>query len=105
MRDRIDLDRNAHWDTGCNCVVGSDPQYRVSPRVVIIPTYDPAIMAAGPQHGANINLKIVSFIGFFLEGMQGKDVVGRVTPGSGVMDGNAGPGPNGIFPAVIRLVQ
>ncbi|HKB10626.1 MAG TPA: pilus assembly protein TadG-related protein [Vicinamibacterales bacterium] len=105
MRDRIDLDRNAHWDTGCNCVVGSDPQYRVSPRIVIIPTYDPAIMAAGPQHGANIDLKIVSFIGFFLEDMQGNDVVGRVTPVSGVMDGNAGPGPNGIFPALIRLVQ
>jgi hypothetical protein len=62
-------------------------------------------MAAGPQHGRNINLKIVSFIGFFLEEMQGNDVVGRVIPVAGVMDGSAGPAPNGIFPAVIRLVQ
>jgi hypothetical protein len=103
MRDRIALDPNAHWEVGCNCVQGSNS--RISPRVVIIPTYDPVVMAAGPQHGRNINLQIVSFIGFFLEDMQGNDVVGRVTPVAGVIDGNAGPAPNGVFPAVIRLVQ
>jgi Putative Flp pilus-assembly TadE/G-like len=102
MRDRINLDPNAHWDIGCSCVQGSNS--RISPRIVIIPTYDPVIMAAGPQHGSNINLQIVSFIGFFLEDMQGNDVVGRVTPVTGVMDGS-GPAPNGVFPAVIRLVQ
>src|SRR6476660_3089362 len=103
MRDRIGLDPNAHWDVGCNCVQGSNS--RISPRIVIIPTYDPAIMAAGPQHGRNIDLHIVSFIGFFLEDMQGNDVVGRVTPVNGIIDGDLGPAPNGAFPAVIRLVQ
>jgi hypothetical protein len=103
MRDRINLDSNAHWDTGCNCVQGSNS--RISPRIVIIPTYDPVVMAAGPQHGANIDLQIVSFIGFFLEDMQGNNVVGRITPVTGVIDGDLGPAPNGAFPAVIRLVQ
>jgi len=103
MADRIALDPNAHWDTGCNCVQGSNS--RVSPRVVIIPTYDPVVFANGPAHGRNIDLQIVSFIGFFLEDMRGNDVVGRVTPVGGIFDGNAGPGPNGIFPRVIRLVQ
>jgi len=103
MRDRIDLDRGARWDIGCNCVQGSNS--RISPRIVIIPTYDPVVMAAGPQHGRNIDLRVVSFIGFFLEDMRGNDVVGRITPVTGVIDGNAGPAPNGVFPAVIRLVQ
>jgi hypothetical protein len=62
-------------------------------------------MAAGPQHGRNIDLHIVSFIGFFLEDMQGNDVVGRITPVNGIIDGDLGPAPNGAFPAVIRLVQ
>jgi Flp pilus assembly protein TadG len=109
MADRIALDPGAHWvgspAGGCNCVEGGNPDFHVSPRIVVIPTYDPVVMAAGPQHGRNINLKIVSFIGFFLEEMQGNDVVGRVIPVAGVMDGSAGPAPNGIFPAVIRLVQ
>ena len=103
MRDRIALDSNAHWDTGCNCVQGSNS--RISPRIVIIPTYDPVVFANGAAHGRNIDLQIVSFIGFFLEDMRGNDVVGRVTPVTGVIDGDFGPAPNGAFPAVIRLVQ
>jgi hypothetical protein len=108
MADRIALDPGARWDggpgIGCNCVVGGNPDFRVSPRIVVIPTYDPAIMAAGPQHGRNINLKIVSFIGFFLDAMHGNDVTGHIIPVAGVMDGS-GPAPIGAFPAVIRLVQ
>jgi len=103
MRDRINLDSNAHWDTGCNCVQGSNS--RISPRIVIIPTYDPQVFADGRSHGRNLDLQIVSFIGFFLEDMRGNDVVGRVTPVTGVIDGDLGPAPNGAFPAVIRLVQ
>jgi hypothetical protein len=103
MRDRIALDSNAHWDIGCNCVQGSNS--RISPRIVIIPTYDPVVFADGKAHGKNLDLQIVSFIGFFLEDMNGNDVVGRITPVTGVLDGNLGPAPNGAFPAVIRLVQ
>jgi len=103
MADRIALDPNAYWSPDCNCVQGSNS--RVSPRVVIIPTYDPVVFANGPAHGKNLDLQIVSFIGFFLEDMRGNDVVGRITPVGGIFDGNAGPGPNGIFPRVIRLVQ
>jgi len=103
MADRIALDPSAHWDVGCNCVQGSNS--RISPRIVVIPTYDPVVFSNGAQHGKNIALQIVSFIGFFLEDMVGGEVRGRVTPVAGVIDGNAGPAPNGVFPAVIRLVQ
>ena len=103
MADRIALDPNAHWNVSCNCVQGSNS--RVSPRVVIIPTYDPVVFANGAAHGKNIDLQIVSFIGFFLEDMKGNDVVGRVTPVGGIIAANKGPAPTGMFPAVIRLVQ
>lgn len=103
-QDLIDLDPNAHWDTYCNCVQGSAFGSH-SPRVVVIPVYDPIVFANGPQQGKNIDLKFNNFIGFFIEPMQGNQVVGRITPVNGLFDGNAGPAPAGAFPRVIRLVQ
>jgi Flp pilus assembly protein TadG len=103
MRDRIGLDPNAYWNTVCNCVQGSNS--RISPRIVIIPTYDPVVFANGASHGRNLSLQLVSFIGFFLEDMRGNDVVGRITPVGGVMARNRGPAPIGTFPRVIQLVQ
>ena len=39
-------DQGAHWDTGCNCVKGSS--YRVSPRIRIVPLYNPVVVRGGP---------------------------------------------------------
>ena len=103
MQDLIDLDPNAYWDTSCNCVQGS--AFAKSPRVVVIPVYDPVAMAEGQQHGKGITLTVVNFIGFFIEPMQGGTVVGRITPVAGVVDGNAGAAPPAAFPRVIRLVE
>ncbi|MCU1383288.1 MAG: hypothetical protein JWL71_1985 [Acidobacteria bacterium] len=101
--DLVAKDPNAVWDTSCNCVKGS--AFGKSPRVVIIPVYDPVVFANGAQHGKNIDLKIANYIGFFIEQMQGNEVVGRITPVGGVLDGSLGPAPAGAFPKVIRLVQ
>jgi hypothetical protein len=101
--DLVAKDPNAVWDMSCNCVQHS--AFGTSPRVVIIPVYDPVVFAAGPQHGKNINLKIANFIGFFIETMNGNEVKGRITPVGGVFAGNLGPAPAGSFPKVIRLVQ
>jgi len=103
--DLVAKDPNAKWNTTCNCVQGSDPKFKTSPRVVIIPVYDPVVFAAGPQHGKNIALKIANFIGFFIEEMTGNEVKGRITPVGGVLDDSLGPAPVGAFPKVIRLVQ
>jgi hypothetical protein len=100
----IDQDPNAYWDTTCNCVKGSAFGGR-SPRIVIIPVYDPVVFANGPQHGKNIDLQIVNFVGFFIEPMQAGQVTGRITPVLGLLDGNAGPAPAAAFPMAIRLVQ
>ena len=104
--DLVNQDPGAYWDTTCNCVQGSDPKFGgKSPRVVVIPVYDPVAFADGQQHGKGITLDIVNFIGFFIEPMNGSDVRGRITPVAGLVDGNAGPAPSGSFPVSIRLVQ
>jgi hypothetical protein len=103
VNDLIAKDPNAYWDEGCDCVKGS--AYAKSPRVAVIPVYDPVFYATGKQNGANASLKIANYIGFFLVGMQGGEVIGRITPVAGVLAGNAGPAPDGAFPKVIRLVQ
>lgn len=101
--DLVAKDPNAFWDLACNCVKGS--AFGTSPRVVVIPLYDPAFYATGQQNGRNADLKIANYLGFFIEKMQGNEVVGRVTPVGGVFAGNAGPAPAGAFPKVVRLVQ
>jgi hypothetical protein len=101
--DRIAQDPNAYWDTDCNCVKGS--AFGVSPRVVVVPLYDPQYYADGKANGKGAALKVANYLGFFLEEMQGNEVVGRIAPVTGVIDRNAGPAPVGAFPRVIRLVQ
>jgi hypothetical protein len=99
----IDKDPHAYWDDGCQCVRGS--VYARSPRVAVIPVYDPVYYEEGKKTGRNASLRIANYIGFFLEGMQGNEVVGRITPVGGVIAGGAGPAPAGAFPKVIRLVE
>jgi Flp pilus assembly protein TadG len=99
-------DPGAYWDTACNCVQGSSYPEGRSPRITIIPVYDPIAFANGAQHGKNITLTFTNFIGFFLEPLTGAgEVKGRITPVAGLMDSNAGPAPASAFPYVIRLVQ
>jgi hypothetical protein len=100
----IDQDPGAYWDTSCTCVKGSAYGGQ-SPRIIIIPTYDPVVFANGPQHGKNIDLQITNFLGFFVEPMQAGQVVGRLVPVLGLVDGNAGPAPPGAYPKALRLVQ
>ena len=102
MKDLIDKDPTATWDTKCNCVQGS--KYSQSPRVAIIPVYDPVAFADGKQHGKGITLINRGYIGVFIEDMKGSDVYGRITPIIGV-DGGDGTAPAGAFPKLIRLVQ
>jgi len=96
-------DPNAYWDTYCNCVRGS--AFRSSPRVFPIPLYDPEYYQSGVVTGRNVTLRVANWIGFFLVGRNGNDVLGRITPILGVVDTNAGPAPTGAFSRAIRLVE
>ena len=112
MQDLIDQDPNAYWDDSANCVKGStyngnNPSQCTmnSPRIRPIPVYNPIDFAQGPQHGKNIVLTNVNYLGFFIEPLNGGEVRGRLMGLIGAYDNNAGPAPPGTTPKVIRLVQ
>jgi Flp pilus assembly protein TadG len=100
--DLIARDPNAYWDTFCSCVKGS--QFGKSPRVAIVPLYDPVYYENGKHNGNNASLRVANYLGFFIEGMQGQQVVGRITPISGLIKGGV-PSSAAAFPMAIRLVQ
>jgi Flp pilus assembly protein TadG len=100
--DLIAKDPNAYWDTAKNEVHTS---MHPSPRVFPIPLYDPDYYQDGKTNGRNATLRVANWIGFFVEGRNGNNVTGRITPILGVIDNNAGPAPTGTFPVAIRLVQ
>ena len=98
-----DKDPNARWDQTTKSVKGS--AFGLSPRVFPIPLYDPKFYDEGKRNGRTADLKVANWIGFFLEEIQGNNIWGRITPIAGVLDKNAGPAPDGVFPRAIRLVQ
>ncbi len=100
--DLIAQDPNAYWDANTRSVVS--PHGR-SPRVFPIPLYDPDFYQSGMTTGRNATLKVVNWIGFFVEGRTGNQVYGRVVPLIGTIDSNLGPAPDGAYARVIRLVQ
>jgi len=103
MSDLILKDPNAYWDNSANKVVSSK---HPSPRVVAIPLFDPVFYDTGKRNGSNASLKFVNYLGFFVERMQGNEVVGRITPIAGLRKGvGFAPAPVTAFPRAIRLVQ
>jgi len=102
IEDLIAKDPSARWDDYDKRVVSS---MHPSPRVVAIPLFDPVYYETGKVNGRYADLKVVNYMGFFIEEMQGNDVVGRVTPIGGILSGSGGPAPVGTFPIAIVLVQ
>jgi hypothetical protein len=78
-----------------------------SPRVKVVPVYDPLHWQTGKRNfGRNADLKAANYIGFFVERVElNGDIVGRITPVSGVADRAAAAAPAGSFARAIRLVQ
>jgi len=70
-----------------------------------VPLFDPEYYADGKLNGRNASLKFVNYLGFFIEQMQGNEVVGRITPIGGLRKGTGSPAPAAAFPKSIRLVQ
>jgi Flp pilus assembly protein TadG len=91
----------AKWDTTCNCVVGS--AHEVSPRIRTIPLYDPVVYEQGKQSGGNVQFKIVSFLGVFVEKMQGGEIWARIHPTTALTTGNNTT--QSSFAMSIRLVE
>jgi hypothetical protein len=102
--DLIAQDPKAKWDTSCNCVV--DSAFGISPRIRIVPLYNPVVYADGQQSGkSGPQLQVVNYLGFFVEDVYGGgNVLGRITPVLGEIVAGSGPAIGG-FAQVIRLVE
>jgi hypothetical protein len=88
-RDLIDKDPNASWDANADSVVGSAYKpWKASPRVGIIPLFDPTSDVRPGKKPIVFN----NFTAFWFEGMQGNDVIGRFLYASGVGVGTGGTG-------------
>src|SRR5439155_4500394 len=98
-------DPDAHWDMACNCVKGS--RFPISPRVRIVPLYNPEIFVDGQQTGkSGPQLQVVNYLGFFIEDVTGGgDITGRITPISRRISPGGGPLAIGAFARATRLVQ
>jgi Flp pilus assembly protein TadG len=71
MTDLIAQDPDAYWDGATQSVQAS--RFAVSPRIVLIPIHDPRWPI---DSGRNL-LKVTKVAAFFMERMQGKEVIGR----------------------------
>jgi hypothetical protein len=100
-QELIDRDPGAYWDAAQKRVVS---QFSPSPRSVVIPVFDPQVYEESRQHGRQ-DIKVANLVGFFIEDLQGNDVLGRIVPMTGLIRAEQGPVPGGAFLKAIRLVQ
>lgn len=97
----IDKDPTAFWDVANQRVVSS---FNPSPRIVVIPVFDPYVYEESRQHGRQ-DIEVANLVGFFIENLQGSEVLGRIVPMTGLIRADLGPVPGGAFLKAIRLVQ
>jgi Flp pilus assembly protein TadG len=102
IAELIAKDPTATWNNTTKTV--ESPLHK-SPRVVAIPLFDPYFYDEGKHNGRTASLKFVNYLGFFIEEMQGNEVVGRITPIGGLLDGGFGDAPPAAFPVAIQLVK
>lgn len=107
VKERMEKDPDAYWDPTTNTVKGSNKgdAWKASDRIVNIPFHDPTIKIVPGKKPLVFN----NFAAFFLEGIKGKDVIGRFLYASGVGDGTYGTGApdDGVGPMTmfVRLVE
>jgi hypothetical protein len=122
VKDLVDLDPTAEWDPLEKKVINScvGPPYtckvkgyQSSPRIVALPVvntqmaYDEVHTDKGGTKGAgDMSVKIVNILGFFVKGMDSKDVVGYLATKPDLLVSNGGtPAPAAGFIMSIRLVR
>ncbi len=108
--DLIALDPNATWNSGTKsidggCMNANPPTCALSPRVVAIPIFDLDVYEQG-RTGGRIDIKIVNILGFFVDRMNGNDVVGYLITQPALFDGGGGTvDDSAAFSKVIILVR
>jgi hypothetical protein len=105
IAELVAKDPDAEFDTGCNCIKGSryDPTSK-SPRVAAIPLYDPDYYERHQQTGRNAAFKVANYLGVFVVGMRGNEVLAYVVPMPG--SGQSGDDiPSAMFLQYVRIIQ
>jgi hypothetical protein len=98
------MDPTAYWDDDTNSV--HSPYGQGSPRIFPIPLYNTEAYVSGQVSGRGADLQMANWLGFYVEGHDGNNIYGRITPVLGSIDGDAGPAPDdGVFPRAVRLVE
>lgn len=107
----IEQDPSAWWDATANGGLGApaggcmaDGSCKRSPRLIAVPVFDPDIFDAGRTTG-RIDVVVTNVLGFWLEGMQGNDVVGYLTYYPSVAFGSSTVGAQSAFLRTVILVR
>ena len=93
VSDLIALDPQADWDPATKSVINSCAQATTScaprsPRIVAIPIFDTAVFESTKRQGLPV-FTVVNILGFFIDEMQGNDVVGYLCEVPGLTVGAA----------------
>ena len=109
VEDLIAQDPDAEWDPDSKSVINSCAQSATpcaakSPRIVAIPIFDTGEYYAGKLNG-NVVVTVVNILGFFIDDLQGNDVVGYLTEAPGLIVGNSTITPSSSFLSQIQLVR
>jgi Flp pilus assembly protein TadG len=93
VSDLIALDPQADWDPATKSVINSCAQATTacaprSPRIVAVPIFDTAVFESTKRQGLPV-FTVVNILGFFIDQMQGNDVVGYLTEVPGLTVGAA----------------
>ncbi len=99
----LNKDPDAHWDAEADSVVGSAYRpWKASPRVGNIPLFDPR----WPVRPGKKEIVFNNITAFWIEGTQGRDVIGRFLYASGVIAGSPGVGTiTGPQVKAVRLID
>jgi hypothetical protein len=88
VTDLIAQDPTASWDASANGgrggIVNSNPEFVISPRVVPVIAFDPDVFQAA-QAAGHPQVRVANVLGFFVEGVVGKNVVGYLVSLPGVV--------------------
>lgn len=92
-------DPGAFWDTQSGSVLGSNYPGFSSPRIIKIPFYDPN----SPPSNGRSTITVTGLGAFFVEGLSGKDLIGRFMKITTEGNNKGGPGAGLLYK--IQLIQ
>ena len=87
VADLINLDPTAKWDPSSGVVDSCAPSEAcgsVSPRIVIVPVFDPAYFEAAVNYSGQPDLKVINILYLFIDGVVGGNITAYITTPTGV---------------------